>query len=42
MASISAYDGYFADHLPNGDRLSSSWSWCKTRITIVEREHATA
>jgi len=29
--SISAYDGYFADHLPNGDRVSSNWSWYKTK-----------
>jgi len=31
IVSVSAFDGYFADHLPNGDRLSSSWSWYTTK-----------
>ena len=33
IASISMYDGYFADRLPSGDRISSSWSWYQTDRT---------
>lgn len=33
VVSISSYDGYFANHLPNGDRIASNWSWYTTKKT---------
>lgn len=31
IVSISSYDGFFNNDLPNGDRISSSWSWYTTK-----------
>lgn len=31
VISISFKDGFFNDDLPNGDRISSSWSWYSTK-----------